>query len=165
MENTSTRDFERLAVAEREGLVRFAWGMLSDAHEAEDMAQEALTRLLPVYGRAENPRAYLYKTITNLCLQRLQRRARSAPVSSQPQDDGEDPALRQESREAVRRALDSLTENERAAVLLREVEHLSYAKIAETLNATVSQVTNWISRGKSELRRKLLPYIEKGEMP
>jgi RNA polymerase sigma-70 factor (ECF subfamily) len=155
-------DFEKLAEAERAGLIRFARGMLADEHEAEDVAQEALLRLCRAWGRAREARPYLYKTIANLCMDRLRRRGRSLPPERAPQLPP--PAEAGERREAVRRALEQLGAHERAAVLLRETEGLSYREIGAALEATVAQVTNWIHRGKNRLRELLAPYIRKGEI-
>ena len=166
-----TASFESLAHREREGLVAFARGMLADGHEAEDAAQEALLRLYRAWGRAENPRAFLYKTIANLCIDRL--RHRSVPPGLPASGPGDEAAASGEAARpelderaaAVRAAIEELPPDERAAVLLKEVERLSYAEIAATLDATVAQVTNWIHRGKNRLRRKLAPYMEEGKRP
>ncbi len=158
-----------LAEGERGGMLRFAFGMLHDWHEAEDCVQEAFARMQEAWDRAREPRIYLYKTLHNLCLERYRSKRRpqgvDRPVSVCRSESSENEALAEEQRLAVRRALESLPEHERAAVLLREAERFSYRQIAETLGASVPQVNNWISRGKHELRRRLKPYIEKGRMP
>jgi len=155
-------DFEALAATEREGLIRFARGMLADAHEAEDVAQEALMRLYRAWGRQRDPKAYLYKTNANLCLDHLRRRGREIP----PREFrlAREPLEVRERREAVRRALAELAPRERAAVLLREAQGLSYRQIAGALEASVEQITNWIHRGKLRLRKLLTPYVTRGEM-
>ena len=158
-----TTAYEALAERERDGLMRFARGMLADGHEAEDAAQEALLRLYQAWGRAEQPRAFLYRSIANLCIDRLRQRAKLPPPPSVREQ--ADRLETDERSAAVRAALDELPADERAAVLLREVERLSYAEIAGTLDATVPQVTNWIHRGKNRLRRLLAPYVEEGKRP
>jgi RNA polymerase sigma-70 factor (ECF subfamily) len=160
-EESSELDFEQLAAAEREGLIRFARGMLSDAHEAEDVAQESLMRLYRVWGGQRDPKAYLYKTTANICLDHLRRRGRSAPPR-QVEPPEQSVEIR-ERREAVRRALAAIAPRERAAVLLREVQGLSYRQIATALEASVEQITNWIHRGKKGLRKLLVPYMTRGE--
>ncbi len=169
-----TASFESLAHRERDGLVAFARGMLADGHEAEDAAQEALLRLYRTWGRAENPRAFLYKTIANLCIDRLRQRSVLPPAGDPSISGSGNAAAAQgetarpeldERAAAVRAAIEELPPDERAAVLLKEVERLSYAEIASTLDATVTQVTNWIHRGKNRLRRKLAPYMEEGKRP
>jgi RNA polymerase sigma-70 factor (ECF subfamily) len=100
-----------------------------------------------------------------LCIDRIRKRAPVLNDPPEPFQSVEEPVLQEEKHRAVRRALEFLPVNLRAAVLLKETEDLSYLEIAGTLNATVSQVTNWIYRGKAELRKRLLPYLEKGEMP
>ena len=157
--------FESLAQREREGLVSFARGMLADGHEAEDAAQEALLRLYQCWERADDPRAFLYKTISNLCIDRLRQLARIPPPPPSLAWEAAGRAEIGERAAAVRAALDELPPDERAAVLLREVERLSYGEIATALEATVPQVTNWIHRGKNRLRRLLARYVEEGSQP
>jgi RNA polymerase sigma-70 factor (ECF subfamily) len=156
-------EFEQLAADEREGLVRFARGMLGDAHEAEDVAQESLMRLYRGWGGQRDPKAYLYRTSANLCLDQLRRRGRSLPPGK-IEPGGPQPLEARERREAVRRALAGIAPRERAAVLLREVQGLSYRQIASTLEASVEQITNWIHRGKNRLRKLLAPYVTRGEL-
>jgi RNA polymerase sigma-70 factor (ECF subfamily) len=60
----------------------------------------------------------------------------------------------------VRRAIDRLPENFRAALVLCEYENLSYAQIAETLGASVPQVKTWIHRARRQLAEYLGPYMQ-----
>jgi RNA polymerase sigma-70 factor (ECF subfamily) len=60
----------------------------------------------------------------------------------------------------VRRAIDRLPENFRAALVLCEYEKMSYAQIAETLNASIPQVKTWIHRGRRQLAEMLRAYVE-----
>jgi len=160
-----TNSFESLAHREHAGLVSFARGMLTDGHEAEDAAQEALLRLYQCWERADDPRAFLYKTISNLCIDRLRQLARVPPPPPAFAREEASHADLAERAAAVRAALDELPPDERAAVLFREVERLSYGEIAAALEATVPQVTNWIHRGKNRLRRLLARYVEEGSQP
>jgi RNA polymerase sigma-70 factor (ECF subfamily) len=60
----------------------------------------------------------------------------------------------------VRRAIDRLPENFRAALVLCEYEKMSYAQIAETLEASIPQVKTWIHRGRRQLAELLRAYAE-----
>jgi RNA polymerase sigma-70 factor (ECF subfamily) len=60
----------------------------------------------------------------------------------------------------VRRAIDRLPENFRAALVLCEYEKLSYAQIAETLDASIPQVKTWIHRGRRQLAEMLRAYAD-----
>jgi RNA polymerase sigma-70 factor (ECF subfamily) len=58
----------------------------------------------------------------------------------------------------VRRAIDRLPDNFRAALVLCEYEKMSYAQIAETLGASIPQVKTWIHRGRRQLAEMLKEY-------
>jgi RNA polymerase sigma-70 factor (ECF subfamily) len=60
----------------------------------------------------------------------------------------------------VRRAIDRLPDNFRAALVLCEYEKMSYAQIAESLEASIPQVKTWIHRGRRQLAELLRAYAE-----
>ena len=128
----------------RPGAFAVAYRMLGSVSEAEDIVQEALLRLhltLQQGERIESPRAYLSTVVTRLCIDQL----RSARVRREsyvgewlPEplvDDGRsDPADHAELADSLSLAflvlLESLTPEQRAAFLLREVFDYPHAEIA-----------------------------------
>lgn len=68
----------------------------------------------------------------------------------------------QETVAQVRRAIARLPENFRTALVLCEYENLSYAEIAQTLNASVPQVKTWIYRARRQLAEMLKDYEKAG---
>ena len=67
----------------------------------------------------------------------------------------------EERQQLVRRALASLTEPYRSAVVLREIEDLSYEEIAQILGVAEGTVKSRLLRGREILRRKLASWLEK----
>jgi len=131
--------------------------------DADDAAQEAMigiVRGLPRFdGRAQFS-TWVYRIATNAALDELRRRKRR-PALALVTDEGEqadtaDPLAAREVEAAADRlsidaALDSLPEDFRTAVVLRDVADLDYAEIAEALGVPVGTVKSRIARGRAQL--------------
>lgn len=147
-------------------LVRFAARLLGDPDAAQDAAQEAFLRLWRLRERYQ-PRgclqAYLLRAVRSVCLDHL-RAAR--PWESLEEDIGDGtsgPASLAEGRglaDAVRRAVLSLPEPQRAVFLLSHYEGLSYAEIAGVLGCPVGTVASRKHQAAETLRRKLSPWSD-----
>lgn len=138
--------------------------MLGDAAEAEDVTQEAMLKLWQIAPDWEPGRArvstWLYRVASNLCLDRLRKRRRLAPIdeAGDPADPAEGPADRMMSRDrerALAHALARLPERQRLAVVLRHIEGLSNPEIADAMDASVEAVESLAARGRAHLARHL----------
>jgi RNA polymerase sigma factor (sigma-70 family) len=139
------------------GLVRFLHRKVWDAERAQDLAQEAFVRALG--QEPENPRAWLFTVAANLArdearavvrrrkhlaLMRTERQARVAEPAA-------DEALeRAERLEAVRRALDTLSERDRDVLLLWDAG-LSYAEIADQTGLALGAIGTTLARARRRL--------------
>lgn len=141
-----------------------AWRLLGDATEAEDAAQDAFLKILdaaPRYRPTASFRTYLYRVVTRLCLNRMEKKrphyVDRLPVSvSVSTDPGPVETLaRRETADAVRRALDALPPRQRAALILRYYEDMSYREIAEVMDTTVKSVERLLGRGREGLQHRL----------
>jgi RNA polymerase sigma-70 factor, ECF subfamily len=129
-------------------------------HDAEDLVQETYVRAFRSFDRftpGTNLRAWLYAILHRARIDML-RRAGRRPAEV-PLDDLEPalPAL-QESRALgvdLERALADLPEAFREAVVLRDVQELSYEEIARALDVPIGTVMSRIHRGRRLLRRAL----------
>jgi len=142
-----------------------AYRFLGDATEAEDAAQDAFLRVLeaaPRYRPTAAFRTYLYRVVTRLCLDRLEKK-RPRYVDQLPATPSADlgppeTLARRESADAVRRALEVLPARQRAAVVLRHYEGLSYQEIADAMNASVKSVERLLVRGRESLANRLQEF-------
>ena len=143
---------------------RHAARVLGDRAEAEDLAQEAMLRLWKAAadwrtdGTAK-PATWLHKVVANLAIDRLRRSGRSVELGD---DDYADAAPGMEARlqdgdrmSALDRALATLPERQRQAVVLRHIEELSNPEIAEVLGLGVEAVESLTARGKRALKAAL----------
>lgn len=148
-------------------LSRYLFRFTGDADAAADVAQEAFVRLLERAPR-EQPRAWLFRVATNLAMERgrtsrrrwnlLLRAADRAPAADPPP--APDAAHEgKERRAAVQRALATLSEKERMALLMRE-EGFAQREIAEAVGTTTGSVGTLIARAMDKLARNLDPDRE-----
>ena len=152
--------FERYAPA----LLRFADRLLSDRSTAEEVTQEVFVKVISrahqYDGRAEVS-SWLFAIAANACRDRRRRdrRATIVPLEgvAEPAHKGEgiESALgERERRAAVRRALSSLSEEQREALVLARYHGLPYAEIAEVLGISVGAVKTRIFRAVEALKSR-----------
>jgi RNA polymerase sigma-70 factor (ECF subfamily) len=152
--------------------VGYAVHILGDRHEAEDIAQEGFLRALvaarngtydPKRGRFA---PFFFRILRNLALDRIRARRGTRPleaVGDPPSRTTASPLASlegEERRERLHGILRTLPDHERAALVLREYEDLSYQEIAETLGANLEQVRSWIFRARRRIEREWLRVFE-----
>ena len=145
---------------------RLAYRLSGNRADAEDLTQETFVRVfrsLAEYtpGTFEG---WLHRITTNLCLDMVRRRQRIR-FDALPDDAGDRLASREAGPEQayeqanldpeIQRALDALPADFRVAVVLCDLEQLSYEEIAATLNIKVGTVRSRIHRGRVLLREAL----------
>ncbi|HSO52680.1 MAG TPA: sigma-70 family RNA polymerase sigma factor [Actinomycetes bacterium] len=175
---TRARERERFAGVFRERyreLYGLGYRLLGDHGEAEDVVQETFLKLdgHPVLERPDpEVAAWLRRVCLNTAYNRLrgQRRAVArldraarAERAEDETDAGAAPlldVLRAEQQRAVRRALNSLPERQRACLLLRHAGY-SYAEIAATLDLAVGSVGVLLARGERAFREA---YLDEGSL-
>ena len=171
--------FQEIVRRYRNPITNFVYRMIDDYERSVELAQETFIR---VYTSASRYQAnysfstYIYRIASNLAISELRRRKRRKVVSlfsPFTNDDGEmveiDPPdsnplqdeamIESERRRAVARAITSLPEKYRAAIVLRDVEGLSYDRIAEVLKLSEGTVKSRINRARNLLKEKLSAYI------
>ena len=150
--------------ADRASLVGFVRTVTRDHEVAEEICQEAFTRLLLEVraGRPpDNPRAWLRRVASNLAISRgrhsqVVERKRSALVSREIGDSAEATALRHEDARVVVEALDRLHATDREALLLA-ASGLSGAEIGQRLGRSDGAVRTLICRARQKLRLAIEP--------
>jgi RNA polymerase sigma-70 factor (ECF subfamily) len=163
-----------------QAVVNFANRFVPNRSRAEELAQDAFLQIFRARARYE-PRArfttYLYRVVTNLCLNELRRfdyQGKTEPLEGNPNEEGEsireiaddriaaaeDQLAGTETGGRIRDVLDTLPPNQRAALLLSRVEGLSYLEVAESLETTESAVKSLIFRATQTLRIQLADLLD-----
>jgi len=158
--------FAVLVERHRVHAIHFCQRMLRDPDEAEDMAQEGFARILlhpERWAGRSRFTTYLFAILKNLCLDELRWRSRWASPSpleavTETPDPGPTPeeavALRLE-RERVAAALDRLSPDQKAALVLREYHGLSYEEIATVMDWSEAKTKIVIYRARLALGQRL----------
>lgn len=160
--------FELLMRRYKNPLVNYLSKLTRDRDRAEEVAQEAFLRL---YQNADRYRdrgfftAYLYRIATNLVRSEERRKSRWRTISTLFAAEEEKTTVSPhrelasgEVAEVVTAALSQLPMRYRAPIVLREIEGLSYAEIAEALDCREGTVKSRINRAKARLRDLLEGY-------
>jgi len=153
-------EFETLYRQHASAVFRFAWGLCGDRSAAEDLVSETFVRLLVRAPRIETRTAlaYLLAVARNTYLSGQRRRRREVPLPAEIPASMQDPVENLDDQErlaAVLRALSSLPEGERAALLLHVDHDLPYEDIASALGTSVGAVKVRIHRARVRLARAL----------
>lgn len=156
-------DAARLFEEHHAELHRYLVRLTGDEDLAQDAAQEAFARLIARPPEDTHPRAWLFTVATNLVrtwagarsrrLALLGAAAARVPAADPWPDPGE-LAEAGERRDAVRRALEELTEKERTILLMRE-EGFSHREIAAAVRTTTGSVGTMVARALDKLARAL----------
>jgi RNA polymerase sigma-70 factor (ECF subfamily) len=145
---------------------------------SEDIVQDALLRAFRAFGtfRGESPRAWLLAIVRNCSRSALANTAArpwtihesslsdedSARFQSEadPDPGPDDRLIRDDEIKSLRSAIAAIPEPFREAVVLRDMEDLSYAEISELTGVAIGTVMSRISRGRSMLAKQLLPAAD-----
>ena len=172
------RSFELLVMKYQRRLARLLSRMVRDAAEIEDITQESFIkayRALPQFRGDSAFYTWLYRIAVNTAKNYLVARGRRAPTTTEFDseeaegfEDGEllrdiatpDAELHtKQVARAVNEAVDSLPEELRTAITLREIEGLSYEEIAQMMECPIGTVRSRIFRAREAIAEKIRPLL------
>lgn len=176
----NTDAFEALVTAYQKQIYNLTLRYVSSPEDAADLTQESFLRAfrsLESFRGDSRFSVWMYRLTTNVCIDFLRSRGRGTASSLTVENDDEeleelelpdqrfDPQKeleRRELRRAVQAGLESLSEDAREIVILRELEGLSYAEIGERLGLEAGTVKSRLFRARKALCGYL---IESGNIP
>lgn len=170
--------FNLLVLKYQHRVLKLVGRFVHDATEAEDVAQEAFLKAYRALSSFRGDSAFytwLYRIAINtaknalvsqrrrpvdfdLDLQDPEQFERQAKLKES--DTPEGVLLTEEIREVVERAMEQLPEDLRTAIVLRELEGLSYEEIAEAMDCPVGTVRSRIFRAREAIDKKLKPLLD-----
>ena len=165
--------FEELMKHSEQRVMRMTWRMLGNEADARDATQEVFLRVYKYLGRFKQDQpffAWVYQITLNVCRDVAKKRRQYntqytslegggnvAVPDASDQADAEATLIRAQERELIMRAIATLPEKERAAILLRDVEGFSTDEVARIMKSTPTTVRSQISSA----RRKIKVYCER----
>ena len=172
--------FNQLVIVYQGRAFNVAFRVLGDAEAAADATQDAfLSAFRALEGfRGGSFKSWIFRIVTNACydqLRRKQRRPTSSLDDMLPEDSDhsqwlEDPGetpeqqvLRDELGHVLQEAIESLPMDQRIAVVLSDIQGMSYEEIATAMSTSLGTVKSRVSRGRGKVRdylrehRELLP--------
>ena len=171
--------FDLLVVKYQRKIFRLLSRLIRDSAEIEDVAQEAFVkayRALPNFRGDSAFYTWLYRIAINTAKNYLVSQGRRAPTSTQADvedaetfDDGDhlrdlntpdSMLVTKQVADAVNRAIDQLPEDLRTAIVLRELEGLSYEEIAESMQCPIGTVRSRIFRAREAIALELRPILD-----
>jgi RNA polymerase sigma-70 factor (sigma-E family) len=155
--------FEEFAHARTPHLLRAAWLLCGDPHQAEDLVQETLAKVYVrwhrrVAARIDNPAAYAQTTLVRTFLSARRRRwSGELPYAEPPDGVHPDRAAETDLQVLVAEALAGLAPADRVVLVLRYLEDRSVSETADALGVSEGAVRNRSMRALDRLRPLLSP--------
>jgi len=159
------RPFRTLVARYRDQVMSTAYRFLGNLYDAEDVTQEVFLKVyrgLPDFRAASSFSTWLYHITVNTCKNELRRRSRQPtlldpdlenlgiPLPAAPS--AEQTIIAREQRDAIQDTLNRLGETDREALILRDVQRLSYRKIAEVMSIGLSAAKMRVQRARLAFR-------------
>ncbi len=162
------RLFEKAVADNSRRLLGIARGIVGYRASPEDVVQQAVMNLYQHRLRYDwrEPGGLLRRAVVNEALRILRQPRMTAMeedyhgATTSPPEAG---LIDQETIAQVKRAIEKLPENFKAALVLCEYEKMPYAQIAQTLNASIPQVKTWIFRARRQLAEMLKDVAGPGQ--
>ncbi len=176
-------EFERVALPQLSHLYTSAFYLTKDKTEAEDLVQETYLRALRFFHKFQpgtNCRAWLLSIMRNLFINRYQQKKREAETvdweeidqvyesmvgqgEKAERDNPEALLISQLMDEEVEKAMRELPEEYRTAIVLVDIEELSYEEAAKVMECAIGTIRSRVSRGRRLLQVALRDYaLERG---
>jgi RNA polymerase sigma-70 factor (ECF subfamily) len=164
--------FEQLVKKYERPVLNTIYRYVGDRAAAEDVAQEVFLKVwrrLSTFKRRSTFSTWLYRLVANQCINFRDRRARrrAEPLRDSVPDGRaglHERLERETTSRLVREAVKELPGKQRLALILSKFEGRSYREVAEIIGVSLSSAESLIFRAKQNLKKKLLPLRERGEI-
>lgn len=159
--------FDQIIIAHQQRVLGIAWRMLGNRDDAQDAAQETFLRVykhLKNFDIKQDFSGWLYRITVNVCHDLARKRGRGNPVSLDAEREAgnfaepvsphntERSAMHAQERAIIARALATLSEKERAAIVLRDLEGLTTEEVAGILGSTPTTVRSQVSSARAKIK-------------
>jgi RNA polymerase sigma-70 factor (ECF subfamily) len=175
MSDTANRErFEQTVLPHLDAAYNLARWLTRNEQDAQDVAQEAFLRAFRFFDRYQggSARAWLLTIVRNTCYTWLHKNRQSVSTELFDEEihhpelssdaDPEVQALAAADKVTLSRALEELPDVFREALVLREMEGMSYREIADVTAVSLGTVMSRLARGRTRLRQSLTAEVSRG---
>lgn len=174
--------FEELILKHEKIVYNVALRMMNHSEDARDISQDVFLKAYKNLANFDERSAFstwLYRITHNTCIDEMRKRkgkhsysleeemeSEEGSMQRQIADEGDTPEeslLREEEKGEILQALDTLSGEHKAAIILRDVKGLSYDEIAEILELSMGTVKSRISRARNQLKAEILKMREQND--
>lgn len=160
MKLNQTIDAEQLAEwidLYQDQLFRYAFFRIGSKEDAEDVVQDAFLKIAATSAHIANPKAYLFRTVGNGCVDVIRNKVKFSPIEERmttpsPSDEREV----QEEFERINRLLSHLPEQQSEVIRLHIHANLKFTEIADMLEQPVTTIKSRFTSGIEKLRQKFI---------
>ena len=149
----------------KDKLFRFAFCLLRNVQEAEDIVQDVMVRVWlkkEEWALWQSVEGYCMTATRNSCLDRMRKKkllsvqeSKALHISSTDKDPYEH-MMNKEILTQIRKCVDALPENQQQVIHLREIEGFSYNEIAALLDMSLEQVKTNLFRGRNAIKQSII---------
>jgi RNA polymerase sigma-70 factor (ECF subfamily) len=168
--------FDQIIINHQRKVISLAWRLLGNREDARDAAQETFLRVYKFFGRfdpAQDFNGWLYRIAVNVCRDLARKRrgnvySLEAEVESgavaEPASphDTESAAMLAQEHAILLRALATLPEKERAAIVLRDMEGLDTEEVARILGSSPTTVRSQICAARVKIKAFRERFLKRG---
>jgi RNA polymerase sigma-70 factor, ECF subfamily len=159
--------FDQIIISQQHRVIALAWRLLGNQEDARDAAQESFLRVyknLDKFDPTKDFSGWLYRIVVNVCRDIARKRARGNQSSLEAEFEAgklrepagahntETAAMLSQEHALIARALATLTERERAAIVLRDLEGLSTEEVARILGTKPATVRSQICLARAKIK-------------
>lgn len=138
----------------QDALYRYAFFKVGNRADAEDVIQDAFLKIASAERAILNPKAYLFRTVANLCADALRRSSHLQPIEERmPAPSLQDETEAQEEQRRIARLLDKLQPRQAEVIRLHIHAGLKFTEIAETLEEPVTTIKSRFTSGIEKLKQ------------
>jgi|RhiMetdeSRZDD1v2_1073273.scaffolds.fasta_scaffold1566854_1 RNA polymerase sigma-70 factor, ECF subfamily len=171
--------FDQIITNHQRRVISLAWRLLGNREDARDAAQETFLRVYKSFGRfdpAQDFNGWLYRIAVNVCRD-LARKRRGDHFSLEAEVESgaiaelaspyntESAAMLAQEQAILMRALATLPEKERAAIVLRDLEGLDTEEVARILGSSPTTVRSQISAARVKIKAFRERFLKRGIVP
>jgi RNA polymerase sigma-70 factor (ECF subfamily) len=172
-----TAAFEQIMIQSQQRVMAMTWRMLGNDADARDASQEVFLRVYKYLGRFKQDQdffGWLYGITVNVCRDIAKKRQHhrerfisfdndgdaGAYAVPAEHEDAEQAFIETQQRELICRAMATLPDKERAAIVLRDIEGLATDEVARILNSSSTTVRSQISSARKKIKMYCDRYLK-----